>query len=278
MSAPLRLMCILAHPDDETLGIGGTLATYAAEGIETYVLTATRGEYGWPGDPDANPGPTALGRIREAELRAAMDVLGVTGVSLLDYIDGELDAAAAQEIVPLIAAEIRRVKPQVVVTFGHDGIYGHPDHIAISQFTASAIVAAAGGPDGHAVQKLYQRVGSAAFLEAYEMAFGELVMSVDGGERRAQPWPAWAITTHVDAREHHRRVWEAVRCHATQLPSYERLAALDGEHHEKLWGMQEFYRVFSLVNGGRDVERDLFEGLRDQGADTERAPAAAMVA
>jgi LmbE family N-acetylglucosaminyl deacetylase len=271
-------MCILAHPDDETLGVGGTLATYAAEGIETYVLTATRGEYGWRGDPRANPGPSALGRIREAELRSAMGVLGVTGVSLLDYIDGELDAAPAEEIVRLIADEIRRVKPHVVVTFGHDGIYGHPDHVAISQFTAAAIVVAADGPHGHAVQKLYQRIGSAAFLEAYEEAFGDLVMSIDGMERRAHAWPAWAITTRVDARAQHRRVWAAARCHATQLRSYERLAALSEEHHETLWGMQEFYRVFSSVNGGRAVERDLFDGLRDDGANGRRAEAVSSAA
>jgi LmbE family N-acetylglucosaminyl deacetylase len=270
--SPLRLMCILAHPDDETLGFGGTLATYAAEGIETYVLTATRGEYGWFGDPDANPGQDALGRLREAELRAATAALGVTELSLLDYIDGELDAARPAEIIGQIAEQIRRVRPHVVLTFGHDGIYGHPDHIAIGQFAAAAIVAAASGPGAHTVQKLYQRVGSVAFLDAYEAAFGELVMTIDGGERRAPPWPSWAITTRIDATRHWRRVWDAVRCHTTQLPSYERLAALSDEHHERMWGRQEFYRAFTLVNSGRS-EQDLFEGLREETRDARNAGA-----
>ncbi len=72
----LRLMCILAHPDDESLGTGGTLARYAAEGIETYVITATRGQRGWFGPPEENPGLAALGQLREAELRAAAQALG----------------------------------------------------------------------------------------------------------------------------------------------------------------------------------------------------------
>ena len=72
MNEPLRLMCVLAHPDDESLGMGGTLAKYAAEGIETYLVTATRGERGWFGDEKEYPGLEALGKIRGAELLHAM--------------------------------------------------------------------------------------------------------------------------------------------------------------------------------------------------------------
>src|SRR5206468_7403749 len=86
----LKLMCILAHPDDESLGTGGTLAKYAAEGIETYLITATRGERGWPGDPAENPGMEGLGKIREKELLGATQILGVRDVHFLDYIDGDL--------------------------------------------------------------------------------------------------------------------------------------------------------------------------------------------
>ena len=71
MSHELRLMCILAHPDDESLGTGGILARYAAEGVATFLVTATRGERGWQGNAAAYPGSHALGRMREAELRAA---------------------------------------------------------------------------------------------------------------------------------------------------------------------------------------------------------------
>src|SRR5438552_16521165 len=103
MANKLKLMCILAHPDDESLGMGGILAKYAAEGIETYLVTATRGERGWFGSESDNPGLEALGRMREAELFAAADVLGIRRVNFLDYIDGELDQADPTEAVAKIA-------------------------------------------------------------------------------------------------------------------------------------------------------------------------------
>ena len=146
-SRPLRLLAVLAHPDDESLGVGGTLAKYAAEGIDVFLLTATRGDAGRfrghrPGAP-GHPGAEALGAIREAELRAAATVLGVREVALLDYGDSLLDRAHPREIVAAIASHLRHVRPDVVVTFGPDGAYGHPDHVAISQSTTAAIVAAA---------------------------------------------------------------------------------------------------------------------------------------
>ncbi|HMQ31494.1 MAG TPA: PIG-L family deacetylase, partial [Chloroflexaceae bacterium] len=88
MKADLRLLCALAHPDDEAMGAGGLLARYAAEGVATHLVCATRGERGWTGDPDAYPGPAALGRVREAELRAAAAALGLRSVSFMDYLDG----------------------------------------------------------------------------------------------------------------------------------------------------------------------------------------------
>src|SRR5260221_10307618 len=160
MSEPLRLMCILAHPDDESLGTGGTLAKYAAEGIETYLITATRGERGWTGDPDAYPGLEGLGKIREKELLCATQILGVRDLQFLDYIDGDLDQANVAEATAKIATYIRRIRPQVAVTFGGDGVFGHPDHIAFSKLTTAAIIRAADssfedGCDPYTVSKLY---------------------------------------------------------------------------------------------------------------------------
>src|SRR5215211_4010385 len=122
------LMCVLAHPDDESLALGGTLAMYAAKGVPTSLVMATRGERGWRGEPADDPGPLAVGRIREAELRAAAAELGVRDLVFLDEIDGELDQVDVNVIVKKIVAEIRRVRPAVVATFGPDGAYGHPDH------------------------------------------------------------------------------------------------------------------------------------------------------
>jgi LmbE family N-acetylglucosaminyl deacetylase len=264
----LRLLGIFAHPDDETLGTGGTFARYADEGVQTAVLTATRGEYGWFEDPSKYPGPEALGQIREREFYAATAKLGVSDQRLLDYIDGELDQANPRVVIAQMADLIRELRPQVVVTFAHDGIYGHPDHIAGCQFATAAVQAAAdpscvssaGGP--HQVQKLYYRAMTEGYVRAYEAAFGELVMNVDGQRRESQPWAPWVITTRIDTAKYADQVWSAVEEHRSQLPGYEKLKALPAEHHEALWGHQEYYRVFSLVNGGRDVEDDLFAGLR----------------
>ena len=140
MTESKRLLCVFAHPDDETLGAGSTLAKYAAAGVELYLVTATRGERGWQGDPSADPGPQALGEIRTAELLAAAQVLGIRNVQFLNYLDGDLDQADPAEAIGRIVTHIRRIRPQVVITFGPDGSYGHPDHIAISQFTSAAAV------------------------------------------------------------------------------------------------------------------------------------------
>jgi len=266
-------MAVLAHPDDESLGFGGTLAKYSASGIETFLVTATRGESGaYRGRRDAShPGAEALGAIREGELRAAAAVLGIREISWLDYRDGQLDRADPLEARHRIVRHLRRVRPQVVITFGPDGAYGHPDHIAICQFTTAAVVAAADGASAakpeddalppHSVSKLYYLAWPQATWAAYERAFRKLAARVDGGERQAVPWPDWALTTTVDAREHWQTVVRAVSCHESQVAGYDRWSQLSAEDHESLWGAQSFYRVFSLVNGGRQRETDLFDGI-----------------
>jgi len=255
-----RLMAVLAHPDDESLGVGGTLARYASEGAEVYLVTATRGERGRYGDGNTHPGEDAVGRVREAELRAAARELGVRDVQLLDYIDGDLDRADPREAVGRIVTQLRRARPQVVVTFDPLGAYGHPDHVAISQFTTGAIVRAA-DRDG-AVSKLYHIAWSAPTWAAFQAALKKMTSTVDGVERQVMPSPDWGVTARIDTTAVSETVWRAVRCHRTQMSIYKNLEHLPAEHHRALWGVQEFYRAFSLVNGGRARETDLFEGLR----------------
>jgi LmbE family N-acetylglucosaminyl deacetylase len=256
----LRLLCVLAHPDDESLGTGGTLATYAAQGIETYVITATRGERGRFGNSVDRPSNDVVGQVREAELRAAATVLGVREVTVLGLPDGGVDAVGAAAAQETIASHLGRIRPDVVVTFGPDGAYGHPDHIAISQMTAAAILRAA--TDGFAVSKLYHIAWSAPTWAAYQSALKKLTCTVDGVERQVVPVPGWGVTTRIDTGAVWPTVWRAVQCHQTQMRVYKNLATLPDEHHRALWGVQEFYRVFSLVSADRAHESDLFEGLR----------------
>jgi LmbE family N-acetylglucosaminyl deacetylase len=258
----------MAHPDDETLGSGGTLARYAAEGVEVTLLTATRGERGWFGIPEVNPGLAEMGRLREIELRCAAAVLGIGEVHFLDYIDGDLDQADPAEAIARIAEHVRRTRPDVVITFDPFGAYGHPDHIAISQFTTAALIAAAdpsilnlpGEP--HRVAKLYYMVERADLMPIYEKHFGVLQMNIDGVTRTNVAWPDWSITTVLDTRDYWDQVWEAVTCHRTQLPGYGELVNLPPDVHQELWGVQTYYRAVSFVNGGRTQEDDLFAGLR----------------
>ena len=273
MNDSLRLMGVFAHPDDESLGMGGTFAKYASEGVDTYIVTATRGERGRYFTNDDRPDDEAVGRVREAELRAAARELGVREVRFLDYVDGDLDRADPAEAVGRLVRHVREVRPHVVITFDPYGAYGHPDHVAICQFTTAALTAAADPayhPDGasdapgsaHRVAKLYYMAWGPETWSAYQAAFKTLVSRVDGLERQASPWPEWSITTRIDTREHWETVWRAVQCHETQMAVYARLGDLTPEHHEGLWGSQTFYRAFSTVNGGRGTETDLFAGLR----------------
>ena len=269
MTDQLKLMCVLAHPDDESLGTGGILAKYAAEGVETYLVTATRGERGWFGNESEYPGLEVLGKKRETELFAAAQVLGIRRVEFLDYIDGDLDQVPPAEAVAKIVRHLRRVQPDVVVTFGPDGAYGHPDHIAICQFTAAAVVEAA-SPDSlysrdlasHCVSKLYYMVAPEKLFLAYQSVFGDVVMHIDGLERRGVAWPEWAITTRINIGEYRQTVWQAILCHESQLVVYRLLEHVSQEQQKELWESQTYYRAFSLVNGGRGIEDDLFAGLR----------------
>lgn len=263
-----KLLCVLAHPDDESLALGGTIAKYSSLGVETSLIIATRGERGWRGQPDQHPGEKVLGQMREQEARNASRALGIAHLTFFDYLDGDLDQADEGEITAKIVRVIRRLRPDVVLTFGPDGLYGHPDHIAISQFTTSAVVCAADtryaparGLEPHRVSKLYYRTATRDWLETYMPVFGELVMQIDGQERRAQSWTNWAITTRLDTSSCWQAVWQAVRCHQTQIPGEQILQRLSESDHRHLWGSQEYYRAYSLVNGGRREETDLFEGL-----------------
>ena len=267
MNDAFRLMAVLAHPDDESLGVGGALAHYAAHRVETYLVTATRGERGRYFTNEHRPTDAKVGRVREAELRAAACELGVRELTLLGYLDGELDAADPGEVVGRIVAELRRVRPHVVVTFDPFGAYGHPDHVAICQFTTAAVAAAAdpafhdSGLPPHQVAKLYYLVLTAAAWSAYQAAFKTLVSRVDGEERRAISWPDWAVSARLDTHEQWETVWRAVQRHETQLALYQQLGSLTPAHHQALWGEQSFYRAVSLVNGGRAMETDLFAGI-----------------
>ena len=269
MADSLKLLAVFPHPDDETLGLGPTLARYSAERVETYLVCATRGERGWFDSEGPNPGMDGVARIREAELSCAAEHLGLREVNFLGYIDGDVDQADPDEIIGKIVGCIRRIKPHVVITFPPDGNYGHPDHIALSQFTSGALVCAADQDftdaerrPSHRVSKLYYMVDSLDVVRTANEAFGGNSMDVDGMTRHHVGWEDWQITTRLDNNRFIDGVQKAMLCHKSQLPGYEPIPGWSLDELAKIFGVGNFYRAFSLVNGGRKVETDLFEGLR----------------
>ena len=132
INAP-ALLVILAHPDDESFAMGGTLAKYAAQGVQVTLVCATRGEAGIVA---LTPDETA--RIRTQELQGAAAALGLAGVRFLGYLDGQLAVADPAVAVGQLVDILRAVQPQAIITFGPDGISGHPDHLAIHRLTTTA--------------------------------------------------------------------------------------------------------------------------------------------
>ncbi|MEP7135833.1 MAG: PIG-L family deacetylase [Chloroflexota bacterium] len=270
MPTNLKLLAVFAHPDDESMGMGGTLAKYAAEGVETYYVCASRGERGWFGSEETNPGFERLGQIRTQELENAVKELGMCGLYFLDYIDGEVDQAPHAEIINKIVTHIRRIQPQVVVTFPPDGNYGHPDHIAIGQFTNAAIMCAADASykdsenlPSHRVSKLYYMVDGEGFINLVAPFMGDMTFPVDDQVRGEVAWKEWMITTHIEMADHCHAAWRAIQCHQSQMPTIGALAEIHPDAATAVLAMQgTFFRAFSLVNGGRKIETDLFEGLR----------------
>jgi LmbE family N-acetylglucosaminyl deacetylase len=129
---PKRMLVILAHPDDESFAVGGTLAKYAHQGVQVILLCATRGEAGIPGVELEKAGD-----IRELELRKAAEKLGIE-VYFMGYPDGGLSKTEPGMLLETITTWIGMVEPQLILTFGPEGVSGHPDHVIISKVVTQA--------------------------------------------------------------------------------------------------------------------------------------------
>ena len=132
-----RLLCVFAHPDDEVFCAGGSIAKYSAQGYEVKVVSATRGDAGQIRDANIATRRT-LGNVRAGELQLSCQHLGVQEAVCLDYSDGTLKDLELEVLVADVVKLIREFRPEVVITFGPDGAYGHPDHIAIGKATTIA--------------------------------------------------------------------------------------------------------------------------------------------
>jgi LmbE family N-acetylglucosaminyl deacetylase len=144
------ILLVFAHPDDESFGMAGTVKKYTQRGVPVDLICATRGEKGARLDV---PADIDTGTAREAELRAAAAIMGIRDIYLLGYMDGELDQTNEEEVINKITDIIQRVQPEIVITFGPDGISGHSDHITIGKAATKAFQRLSA--EGSGPRKLY---------------------------------------------------------------------------------------------------------------------------
>lgn len=155
----MTILLSFAHPDDESFYTAGITRRYTEAGVGVVLSCATRGQRGSAGDPPLTT-PERLPEVREEELRAAAEIMGLTRVEILPYEDRKLAEAPPAEIRAALVGLIRQHRPAIVITFEPNGGNLHPDHIAVSRFTSDAVTAAADSrwlPDlgpAHRVQRL----------------------------------------------------------------------------------------------------------------------------
>lgn len=236
-------MCVVAHPDDECFGFGGTLALAADCGVETFVVCMTDGQAATHRG-SASSG-VELGEARRREFAASCEVLGVIEHELLDYHDGQLQNVPVLEATEHLVKRMRRFQPNVVITFGGDGgLNVHPDHMMVSFWTTTAFHWSSRTNRFPEIAPIFQperlfHLSTNSFLP-------------DRPPPMPSPW-----TAAVDIESVRERKSEAFRKHVSQAPLMERTKPFFAEH-----GSKEFYTLMAERGPGPARQlTDLFEGL-----------------
>lgn len=277
------LLSVLAHPDDESFGMGGTLAYYARQGCQVYLVCATRGEAGMVDEAHMR-GFGSVAELREAELRCAAQTLGLAGVFFLDYRDSGMPGSEenkhpqaqinhpVEEVAGQVVKYIRALKPDIVLTFDPIGGYRHPDHIHIQQAATLAFERAADAsfyPEAGAPfqpRALYYHVFPRWFLRVMTR-----IMPIFGVNPRKwgrnkdidlQSLAEVTFPTHarIDIRNVGEVKREAGACHASQGGVMMRRGLMG--FVSKVFGEHEDYmRAWPPVSSKMKVASDLFEGI-----------------
>ncbi len=235
------ILLVFAHPDDESSAAAGTTAKYTQRGVPVDLICATRGEKGTRLDV---PPDVETATAREAELHLAAGVTGIRDIYLLGYTDGDLEKADTGEVTSRVMKIMRKVQPEVVITFGPDGISGHPDHKAIGTATTIAfemLAESAGGP-----QKLY-------YVTIPESALAEVGNeAIEGVITR----PDDEVTTIIDISGHLDTKLRALAAHSSQQDA-RWLAEMFRQAGESSWTGKEFFHLARPGNPYK--ETDFFE-------------------
>jgi LmbE family N-acetylglucosaminyl deacetylase len=216
----VRLTAVFAHPDDDTYGVAGVLATEGPERIDYALIVATSGEAGLISDPSL-AGRDDLAQVREGEERAALSLLGFADapIHFLRYPDGALKDAPRDELVRTIAQILRELRPQIVVTFGPEGVTKHDDHVTVSQAATEAFhMARAEARDDGAFRRLYYNAIPQSVIDGYWQALRARGIDIGDPEGPFMPRgvPDETISVRVDARGEVKRKIDAIRAHRTQ--------------------------------------------------------------
>ncbi len=274
------LLAVYAHPDDEAFGTGGSLARYTAEGVRVVLVCATRGEVGEISDPSFAT-PETLGQVRESELRCAAETMGVSEVVFLDYRDSGMAGtpenedprafinAPADEVIAKLVTIIRRVQPDIVVTFEPNGGYGHPDHIVIHKHTVAAFHAAADstshpelGAAWHSQRLFYSAIPRSFFREMVTRlkVLGEDVSDFERFEEDGRGWPDEMVNVTVDVANTVAAKWEALECHRTQFGPGNLFRRLPEKDVKQLMSREYFALAWPEPTPGLEIP-DLFTEL-----------------
>ncbi len=291
MTAKPTLLGVFAHPDDESFGPGGTLAKYAAEGADVHVIIATDGAAGSVEESHTMPDGRSLAQLRGEELAHAAVILGLTSVWNLPYRDSGMRGSPdnqhpqallqqpIQELVAELVGFIRRLRPQVIITHGPFGGYGHPDHIRVCEAVTAAFYMAGvrdpsqagngAGPEPYAPQKLYYTAFDKGFLRwivrlmpLFRRDPTRFGLNQDINLREIVSWHT-PIHARIDTRAFVPRKEAASRAHASQYsgdPSF--LRALPNFLRMRILGVDSYLRAYPAPTGA--VERDLFADVRLQ--------------
>lgn len=252
-----RILLLLAHPDDETFGPGGTIAKYAEEGVDVFLATATRGEAGMLGDPPFTD-RARIGDVRTRELLRAAKILGIREVSFLGFRDGRLSGIPPENIVEKAVWQIRLRRPHVLIGFGPEGVSRHPDHVVMSDVALEAFDAAADpsrfprqfddGISPWATYKLYQ-------FEIAQEIFDEWGVPLAGVPRAK-------LTTTVDTSAYVERKIQAFYSHRTQAKDYNRILSREG--YREFCRRETYVLAKSRLPSPSLPETDLFSGIPNE--------------
>jgi N-acetyl-1-D-myo-inositol-2-amino-2-deoxy-alpha-D-glucopyranoside deacetylase len=278
-----RLLLVHAHPDDEAIGTGATMAHYAAAGDRVTLVTCTLGEEGEIHVPElaglAAAEGDQLGGYRIAELRAACAALGVDDVRFLGgagrYRDSgmmglptnqhprafwgaDVDAAA-----DLLVEIMRETRPEVMITYDPNGFYGHPDHIQAHRVAMRAADLARA--EGFGPAKIYWTAMPRSVLEAGLAAFGESTDNPFEGIENIDDFPFGTpdqeVAARIEATDFSDAKIAAMRAHATQIPDTSWLYAMAGDFGSEFLGVEYYTLAYGEKGSGNGWESDLFAGL-----------------